>query len=39
MLVELKKAYDRFPREKICGVLRECSVDGRLLLGVKLLYS
>jgi len=31
--------YDRVPREKICGLLREHCVDGRLLLAVKSLYS
>jgi len=37
--VDLQKAYDQIPREKICGVLREHGVDGRLLLVVKSLYS
>jgi len=37
--VDLEKAYDRVPREKLCGVFREYIVDGRLLLAVKSLYS
>jgi len=37
--VDLEKACDRVPREKICGELWEYGVDGRLLLAVKLLYS
>jgi len=35
--VNLDKAYDRVPREKLRGVLRECGVD--LLLNIKTLYS
>jgi len=37
--VDLEKAYDRVPREKLWGVLREYGVDGRLLLAVKSLHS
>ena len=37
--VYLEKAYDRVPREKVCGVLREHGVDTRLLLAIKSLYS
>ena len=37
--VNLEKAYDRVPREKLLEVLREYGVDGRLLLCVKSLYS
>jgi len=37
--VDLEKANDRIPREKVWGVLREYSVDGRLLLAVNSLYS
>jgi len=33
------KAYDRVPREKICGVLREYCVDTHLLLAVVSLRS
>jgi len=36
---DLEKSYDRVPREKLWGVLREYGVDGRLLLAVKSLYS
>jgi len=34
-----KKAYDRVPGGTHWEVLRECGVDGRLLLAVKSLYS
>jgi len=37
--VDLEKAYDRVPRDRICGVLREYVVDTRLLLAVNSLYS
>ena len=37
--VDLEKAHERVPREKLWGVLREYGVDGRLLLAVKSLYS
>jgi len=33
--VDLEKAYDGVPREKLWGVLREDGADGRLLLAVK----
>ena len=38
-LVDLEAAYDRVPREKLWGVLREYSAGGRLLLALKSLYS
>ena len=38
-IVDFEKAYDRIPREKLRGMLRDYSVDGRLLLAVKSLYS
>jgi len=37
--VDLEKAYDRVPHEKLWGVLREYSAGNRLLLVVKSLYS
>jgi len=37
--VDLEEAYDRLPREKRWGLLREYGVDGCLLLAVKSLYS
>jgi len=40
--VNLWKAYDRVPREKLLGVVREYGVDGRLFTGRQvtvLLYS
>jgi len=37
--VDLEKTYDRVPREKLSGHLREWSVDGRQRLSVKSLYS
>jgi len=33
--VDLEKAHNRVPREKLWGALREYSVDDRLLLAVK----
>jgi len=33
--VDLDKAYDRVPCEKLWGVLLEYGVDGRLLLAIK----
>ena len=36
--VDLEKAYNRVPCEKLWGVLREYGVDGRLSLAVKSLY-
>jgi len=33
--IALDKAYDQIPREKLWEVLRECGIDGRLLLAVK----
>ena len=37
--VNLEKAYDWVPRDKLWGVLREYGVDCRLLLAVKSLYT
>ena len=37
--VDLEKAYDRVPREKLRRVLQEYGVDDRLLLVVKSLYA
>jgi len=37
--VDLEKPYDRVPREKLWGVVREYGDDGRLLLAGKSLYS
>jgi len=37
--VDIEKAYNRVPREKLWGVLREYGVDGRLLLAITSLYS
>jgi len=37
--VDNEKAYDRVPREKLWGMLREYGVDGHLLMAVKSLYS
>jgi len=37
--VDLEKAYNRVPREKLWGVLQEYSVDDRPLLAVKSLCS
>jgi len=37
--VDLEKAYDGVPCEKLWGVLREYGVDGRLLLALESLYS
>jgi len=37
--VDLEKSYDRVPREKLLGLLRECGVDIRLLLAVESLCS
>jgi len=37
--VDFEKACDWVPRQKLCGDLREYSVDGRLLLAVKSPYS
>jgi len=37
--VDLEKAYDWVRREKLWEVLRKCSVDGRMFLPVKSLYS
>jgi len=37
--VGLEKVNDRIPREKLCWVLREYDVNGRLLMTLKPLYS
>jgi len=37
--VDVEKAFDRFPCEKLSIMLREYGVDGRLLLAVISLYS
>jgi len=37
--VDVETVYDRVHREKLCGVLREYDVGGRLLLAVKSLNS
>jgi len=37
--VDLEKVYDRVPCEKLWGGLHEYSVDRRLLLALKSLYS
>ena len=34
-IVDLKKAYDRVPRDKLWKVLREYGVDGQLLRAIK----
>jgi len=39
VFVDLAKAYDRVPREKLWVMLREYGVEGRLLLAVKSMYS
>ena len=36
--VDLEKAHDRVPRDKLRKVLREYGVDGRLLRAIKSLY-
>ena len=33
--VDLEKAYDRVPRDKLCKVLRDYDVDGQLLRAIK----
>ena len=38
VLLSMKSIWP-VPREKLCGVLREYGVDGRLLLAIKSLYS
>ena len=37
--VDLDKAYARVAREMLIGMLRECAVDGHMLLATKSLYS
>lgn len=37
--VDLQKAYDRVPRDKLWGVMREYGVNGRLLNAIKSLYE
>ena len=36
--VDLEKAYDRIPRNKLWAMLLECSIDGPLLIAINLLY-
>ena len=36
--VDLEKAYDRVPREKLWKVLQEYGIDGHLLVAIKSLY-
>ena len=36
--VDLEKAYDRIPRDKLWRVLQEYGVDGQLLLAIKSFY-
>ena len=36
--VDLEKAYDRVPRDKLCKVLREYGVNGQLLRGIRSFY-
>ena len=36
--VDLEKAYDRVPRQKLWGVLQEYGINGQLLAAVKSLY-
>ena len=36
--VDLKKAHDRVPRDKLRKVLREYGVDGQMLRAIKSLY-
>ena len=38
MLVDLEKAYDRVPRDKLWKVLQEYGVDGQLLRAIKSFY-
>ena len=37
-LVDLEKAYDRVPRDKLWRVLQEYGIDGHLLMTIKSLY-
>ena len=37
--VDLEKAYDQVPRDKLWKVLQEYSVDGQLLRAIKSFYS
>jgi len=39
MFVDVQNGYDRDPWEKIWRMLRECSVDSRLLMAVESWYS
>ena len=36
--VDLEKAYDRVPRDKLWQVLQECGVNGQLLRAIKSFY-
>ena len=37
--VDLEKAYDRVPRDKLWGVLQEYGIDGHLLMAIKSFYQ
>ena len=37
--VDLEKAYDRVPRDKLWAVLLEYDIRGQLLVAIKLLYK
>ena len=37
-LVDLEKAYDRVPQDKLWKVLQECGVDGQLLCAIGSFY-
>ena len=37
--VDLKKTYDRVPREKLGKVLQEYSIDGQLFMAIQSLYG
>ena len=36
--VDLEKAYDRVPREKMLSILRDYGIEGRLLQAIKSIY-
>ena len=36
--VDLEKAYDRIPRDKLCAVQLQNGIDGQLLTAIKSLY-
>ena len=37
--VDLEKAYDRIPRDKLWAVLLQYGIGGQLLTAIKLLYN